>query len=201
MDEDRFAKHSTRFDAALKAREERYAAWEVQAPIVKATLEEVALWLNLNSRYFRQVGLNVHETCPQIITDRQVVLQARSMSRITLETGDFDLAVFSAQSGSLHETLQEHGFALQFNPTWNGKIYVVVTGYSRDYTEDESFQEILHICENPVDITPQLVQELLDKALEVVYPTCHLFEGKPNEPIHLSRIGFKSKNGAEDTET
>jgi hypothetical protein len=192
--ENRFAKHGQRFDQAMQERHNRFARWAEQAPIVKAELEQIALWLTLHSQYFRQVGVNVHETHPQLVTDREVILQARDIKRITLEVGDFDLADFSAQSSNHNQTLRERGFALQFNPTWNGKIYAVVTGYARDYN-DEVVQEILHICDDPRELDAAHVHELLDKALEFAVATCHLFEGNASEPIHLARIGFKS-NGA-----
>jgi hypothetical protein len=195
--EARFAKITRSFDEALQARTRRFADWKAQCPMVKATLEEIALWLTLNGTYFKQVGVRVHASNPQLVTERQQVLMAHDIHRLTFEVGDFPLTQFLGQNGVVEEELQEHGFALQFNPTWNGKLYVVFTGYARDYA-DEPTQQILQTIDEPATLEAPQVQALVEKALELAMDSCHLFEGNANEAIHLARIGFnKNRDSTE----
>jgi hypothetical protein len=193
--EARFAKITQSFDEALQARTRRFADWEAQCPMVKATLEEIALWLTLNGTYFKQVGVRVHASNPQLVTERQQVLMAHDIHRLTFEVGDFPLTQFQGQNGVVEEELQEHGFALQFNPTWNGKLYVVFTGYARDFAEEPT-QQILKTIDEPATLDAAQVQALAEKALQLAMTTCHLFEGNANEAIHLARIGFNKNSSA-----
>ena len=171
----------------------RRQLWLEKYPLVIARLTEIAEFLNQNSLYKQTFYVDKLHAFNEEINGTCIELPS-----IAFRTGQMPMMVTFKDEKDNLLTYVEEGLKITFVPDITGQILIMIYPHYSNLDDEPAPCQTILIINDPVELTNQLVDQLIKKGLEIAYTSSFTGwaetsgEDEQNEyPIHTNPIGFK----------
>jgi len=187
---------ANRYALGLQRVQKRKESWTSKHTEIKEHLTAVASELNSQAGYKQGFFVDSMHAF-----DEEIHASCAELQSLVFRSGDMPMHVSFCNDKGEKKDLVEHGFQVTFTPSVTGEIFIFFTPHSSDLNTSSPAVAPLGIFNDPSAITPEHVDTLLAKAMEMAFFTS--FTGvaeqldeaeKPHKTVnipHHNPIGFK----------